>query len=112
MMAEEKEEYPVESHPMLAGLNNFSCALYWLKRGHRVYRKGWNGKDMWLKLVHGQQAGVDELDYIVREDSIGEDHISALRLLPWIGMKTADNGFVPWLASQTDLLADDWGFSQ
>lgn len=29
-------------------------------------------------------------------------------LLPWIGMKTADNGFVPWLASQTDILAHDW----
>jgi hypothetical protein len=30
-------------------------------------------------------------------------------LLPWIGMKTADNKFVPWLASQTDILAGDWG---
>jgi hypothetical protein len=29
-------------------------------------------------------------------------------LLPWIGMHTADNCFVPWLASQTDLLANDW----
>lgn len=28
--------------------------------------------------------------------------------LPWIGMKTADNKFVPWLASQTDMLAEDW----
>ncbi|NLL68412.1 MAG: DUF2829 domain-containing protein [Clostridiaceae bacterium] len=27
---------------------------------------------------------------------------------PWIGMKTADNKFVPWLASQTDVLAEDW----
>ena len=27
---------------------------------------------------------------------------------PWIGMKTADNKFVPWLASQTDILAEDW----
>ena len=29
-------------------------------------------------------------------------------LLPWIGMKTADNKFVPWLASQTDMIAEDW----
>lgn len=28
--------------------------------------------------------------------------------LPWIGMKTADEKIVPWLASQTDVLADDW----
>lgn len=33
---------------------------------------------------------------------------SGCRALPWIGMKTADNGFVPWLASQTDMLAEDW----
>ena len=26
----------------------------------------------------------------------------------WIGMKTADDTFVPWLASQTDMLAEDW----
>jgi hypothetical protein len=31
-----------------------------------------------------------------------------IELLPWIGMKTADNKFVPWLASQTDILAEDW----
>ena len=30
------------------------------------------------------------------------------RTLPWIGMKTADDTFVPWLASQTDMLAEDW----
>jgi hypothetical protein len=29
--------------------------------------------------------------------------------LPWIGMKTVDDKFVPWLASQTDVLAEDWG---
>jgi len=31
-----------------------------------------------------------------------------LEPLPWIGMKTADDKFVPWLASQTDVLANDW----
>jgi hypothetical protein len=29
-------------------------------------------------------------------------------VLPYITMKTADNKIVPWLASQTDILADDW----
>ena len=29
--------------------------------------------------------------------------------LPWIGMKTVDDKFVPWLASQTDVLSEDWG---
>ena len=33
-------------------------------------------------------------------------------LSPWIGMKTADGKFVPWLASQTDMLAEDWGATE
>lgn len=41
-------------------------------------------------------------------DWLSGDYNSSLRLLPWIGMKTADKCFVPWLASQTDLLAEDW----
>jgi hypothetical protein len=46
-----------------------------------VARAGWNDKGMWLALT--------------------------VRSLPWIGMKTADDCFVPWVASQTDLLAED-----
>lgn len=71
----------------------FGLAIEALKKGLKVARKGWNGKDMWLDLVPA-------------------DKYEALRisngLLPWIGMKTADNCFVPWLASQTDMLSDDW----
>lgn len=36
------------------------------------------------------------------------EKVTSATLLPWIGMKTADNKFVPWLASQTDVLAEDW----
>lgn len=38
----------------------------------------------------------------------GVKRSSLYSLAPWIGMKTADDCFVPWLASQTDLLAEDW----
>ena len=67
-----------------------------LKRGGRVARSGWNGKGMWLKLV------------AFRADEVPPPMLTGLRLLPWVGMKTADDGFVPWLCSQTDLLAEDW----
>lgn len=86
---------------------DFSAALGNLKEGRRIRRSGWNGKGMWLKLVlsdeltNNHQFGVYELD-----DQYDEDVF--LPMLPWIGMKTADDKFVPWLASQTDLLADDW----
>lgn len=81
----------------------FDAAISLLKEGHRVTRAGWNGKGMWLLQVKavpwGEFIGKKELWATCPENA---DY------LPWIGMKTADNKFVPWLASQTDLLADDW----
>lgn len=76
---------------------SFGSALTLLKDGHRVARKGWNGKGMWLGLVN---TGYYDVGCSVVNDIDS--------LLPWIGMKTADNKFVPWLASQTDVLAEDW----
>lgn len=75
---------------------NFGEAVTMMKEGKRVCRSGWNGKGMWLKLVPADIADKVVFEY------------EALDALPWIGMKTADNKFVPWLASQTDILADDW----
>lgn len=74
----------------------FGLAIEALKMGKRVARAGWNGKGMWLKLVPNSLA-----DYVAFQHE-------ALNPLPWIGMKTADECFVPWLASQTDMLAEDW----
>ena len=76
---------------------SFGHAIELLKGGHRVAREGWNGKGMWLGLVN---TGYYDVGCSVVNDIDS--------LLPWIGMKTADNKFVPWLASQTDVLAEDW----
>lgn len=71
---------------------SFGHAIEAMRAGHRVCRAGWNGKGMWLCFV------------------IGDPDLSSTfyEKLPYIGMKTADNKFVPWLASQTDMLANDW----
>lgn len=74
----------------------FGSAIELMKMGFKVARKGWNGKGMWLTMCG---AGNYEVG---REDACDYER------LPWIGMKTADDKFVPWLASQTDMLADDW----
>ena len=80
---------------------DFGAAIKALKRERKVQRIGWNGKGMYLLLITSGNYGLDVEKYKhLREQSIG--------LLPWIGMKTADDRFVPWLASQTDILADDW----
>ena len=81
----------------------FGLALEALKRGERVARSGWNGKGMWLSYVSNGAYDVG-CKTIGGDDRTGDYPI----LLPWIGMKTADEKFVPWLASQTDMLAEDW----
>ncbi len=70
----------------------FGEALEDLKAGRRVTRGGWNGKGMWLELQR-------------------PDQFSKITL-PYIYMRTAQKDLVPWLASQTDMLASDWEICQ
>lgn len=78
--------------------SDFGFAIKALKQDKRVARTGWNGKGMWLCLVHDWDMPDSKLPRLIDD----------LETLSWIGMKTADNKFVPWLASQTDVLAEDW----
>lgn len=82
---------------------NFSEALDNLKVGGRVARAGWNGKGMFLFLVPGSRFEVNRppLLGIYPEGTMIDYHAH-------IDMKTAQGYVVPWLASQADLLADDW----
>ena len=82
----------------------FGLAVEALKLGKKVSRAGWNGKGMWLVYVAGDVYEVAR-DVLISIDAPDRTNSN---FLPWIGMKTADNKFVPWLASQTDVLADDW----
>ena len=82
---------------------DFGSAIRFLKQGKKVARKGWNGKGMFLFLVKGSKfiANREPLLSIFGE---GEE----IDYCPHIDMKTADDKIVPWLASQTDVLATDW----
>jgi hypothetical protein len=68
---------------------DFGKAIEALKSGLCVSREGWNGKGMWLAL------------------QVPDEHSKMGR--PYIYMSDAQGLLVPWLASQTDMLADDWG---
>lgn len=72
----------------LASRMSFSAALEFLKEGCMLARTGWNGRGMWIALQ--------------RPDA------GSKNTLPYLFMHTAQSQRVPWLASQTDLLADDW----
>ena len=76
-------------------------ALEALQAGHKVARKGWNGKGMYLYYVpaNSYPAVTD-----IAKKGFGE----SVPYQAYIAMKTVQNTVVPSLASQTDLLADDW----
>lgn len=83
---------------------NFEQALTALKLDSRVARSGWNGKGMFIYLVPGSTFKVN------RPPLLGiYPEGTEINYRPHIDMKTADGSCVPWVASQSDLLADDWG---
>lgn len=72
-----------------------TAATEMARRGSKVAREGWNGKGMFLVYVPGGTMvlpGTKEL----------------VQMLPFMVMRTVTGAYVPWLASQTDLLASDW----
>jgi len=82
---------------------NFSEALQLLKAGKMVSRLGWNGKSMFLYLVPGSTFKVNRAPLSgILPPNTDVDYRAH------IDMKTADGSFCAWVASQTDLLADDW----
>lgn len=84
---------------------NFGEALALVKIGQKVSREGWNGKGMFIFLVPGSTFEVNRAPLlgIYPAGTVINYH-------GHIDMKTADNMIVPWLASQTDILAEDWGY--
>lgn len=84
-------------------MSDFSQALLALKDGKKVAREGWNGKGMFIFLVPGSQFKVNRPPLLGIYEEGTEINYHA-----HIDMKTADGTIVPWLASQTDVLANDW----
>lgn len=73
---------------------SFGHALHALKAGHRVARAGWNGKGLWLELQRPDAHSKMTLPYAFLNYPEDSAFTPGAR--------------VPWLASQTDMLAEDW----
>ena len=84
---------------------NFGKAIKALKKGKRVARKGWNGKNMWLILQFGSRGVIP-----MRPGSAyAEAGLVEVKIQSHIDMMCADGTMQPgWLASQADMLSDDW----
>ena len=82
---------------------SFSEALVCLKNGFRMARSGWNGKGMFIFLTEGRDVPNN------KERSFAYFPGDSVKLCSHIDMMAADGSYVSgWLASQTDLLAEDW----
>lgn len=101
-----KAEFDAVSRP-IDGMT-FGMAIEAMKRGRKVARKGWNGKGMYVWLMPGST--------ITGCKNITDPHLAeidgregCLRFLGSIRMRTAPGDVLTgWLASQTDMLAEDW----
>lgn len=82
---------------------DFGDAIRALKSGEKVARAGWNGKGMFLFLVPGSTFKVNRAPLLGIYPEGTEINYHA-----HVDMKTATGEVVPWLCSQTDMLAEDW----
>lgn len=92
--------------PAMGGEATFSFgeAIKYLKRGHKVARKGWNGKKQYIQLASGISYKAPTGDIVNCEhDAIGNMAVA------FVGTSGVQMG---WLASQADMLADDWIFAE
>lgn len=92
--------------PQLGGEATFSFgeAIKYMKRGMRVARKGWNGKKQYIQLATGISYKTADGEIVNCEhDAIGNKAIA------FVGTSGVQMG---WLASQADMLAEDWIFAE
>ena len=73
---------------------DFGWALHKLRNGFKVARSGWNGKGLWVELQQPDEHSKMTLPYFYLNYPSNA--------------KTSPNARVPWLPSQTDILAEDW----
>lgn len=85
---------------------DFGWALSQAKTGHKIWRSGWNGKGMYVVFQKAYPNGIPINANTAEATGLPEGTICRFR--PYLMMKTADSEFVPWVASQTDILSSDW----
>jgi len=97
-----------EQQDAVIGGVSFEFALKSLKEGARVRRTGWNGTGMWLTLSPGGRVDSRNLWAANNRRFAELNRDGCAQVSPYITMKTAGNEIVPWVASHTDLLSEDW----
>ena len=94
-----------EAYRPIDGLN-FGLAIEAAKMGKRIARRGWNGKNMSVAYQKGYPDGIPCNKNTAEAWGMQEGELFKCR--PYLQMRCADGTFQMWLASQSDILADDW----
>lgn len=109
MVMSDKWEIVEEVKEPTVNYFSFSEALVELKKGKKVARHNWNGKGMFLVLCPGSEVPADRMRVKGVKQFYKQEGHTAVKIAPHIDLKAADGTYVTgWLASQTDMLADDW----
>lgn len=106
MQSDEWEIADSKNCPVMGGEATFSFgdAIKYMKRGLKVARKGWNGKKQYIQLASGVSYKTPEGEIVNCEhDAIGNKAVA------FVGTSGVQMG---WLASQADMLAEDWVFAE
>lgn len=104
---------------IIGELGSFGQALKSIQRGRLVARQGWNGKGMFIFMRPEDSLPTDMIVNQVKSlpesfkkwvaDNHGDSVTDKIKFTAYLCMKTADGSVVNgWLASQTDMLANDW----
>ena len=104
-----RDDWEVVQEPKEEKTYPFGYAISELKNGKKVARKGWNGKGMFLVLCPSNKVPADHMKVKEVKKFYQNEKQDTVTINPHIDMKAADGTYVTgWLASQTDMLADDW----
>lgn len=85
---------------------SFGLAIEAAKKGKKISRRGWNGKGMYVIYRTGYPEGIPCNKNTA--DAVGIPEGTLFKVRPYLQMKCVDDTFQMWLASQSDILADDW----
>lgn len=88
----------------------FEWALAELRKGRKLTRYGWNGKGMYIVMQEGYPDGIAINSNTAK--ATGLQLGTKCIFQPYIMFRTAQGSFVPWVASQTDLLKSDWNYEE
>lgn len=94
-----------EAYRLIDGMN-FGLAIEAAKQGKKITRRGWNGKGMWVICRSGYPDGIPCNKNTA--DAVGIPEGTLFKVRPYLQMKCVDDTFQMWLASQSDILAEDW----